>query len=189
MAATRKAAKKAATKTGKKAGKKSAKKPAKKVAKKAAKKALKKAATKAAKKVARKVKKAGKPAKKPARKAQKSAARPEKKKLQKVTSKPVAKPIKTATPRAAAGSKLAAPGVNKAAQPTGTNQVTKKQTAAPETRPMSGPLQPPAVTVVLPTRKPGEEAPKPGASGREFDDEAELEEFDPLFDEVREERD
>jgi len=56
----------------------------------------------------------------------------------------------------------------------------------------SGSMRPSLQTVsnvVLPVRKPGEEAPRPGASGREFEDENELEEFDPLFDEVREERD
>jgi hypothetical protein len=51
------------------------------------------------------------------------------------------------------------------------------------------PADPTVSTVVLPARKPGEQAPKPGAGGREFDDEDDLEEFDPLFDEVREERD
>ncbi|MBE7491112.1 MAG: hypothetical protein HS108_05065 [Planctomycetes bacterium] len=55
--------------------------------------------------------------------------------------------------------------------------------------PVVPPAPLPAPSQVLPVRKAGEEAPRPGAGGRTFADEDELEEFDPLFDEVREEKD
>jgi hypothetical protein len=165
----------------KKAAKTKAKKPAKsKPAKKAARKPVKKTAKKAAKKAARKV------AKKPARgKKQKPSsvkpaakARAEKKSASTTGKKPSmteAKPAKTKKEKVAVGIAPSAPVPGKsratgvAEEPADVDEYETQRQAAVEPFKRSG------------------AAPKPGAAGRLFDDEAELEDYDPLFDEVEEE--
>lgn len=149
-----------------KASKKSARKPAK--ARKAKPARAARGNKKAAKSVTKRAAKAVRPKAKPARKTKHTPKKGTKKNVKSTVKKRPAR--KTADPKPAA-------------------KVDDEVHAPSHSAPVIQPTPLPAPSQVLPVRKAGEEAPKPGAGGRTFEDEDELEEFDPLFDEVREEKD
>jgi hypothetical protein len=154
--------------------KKAAKKPARgKPVKKAAKKAAKNPAKKPAKKAPAGNKGEGKNVKTVAktRTAKKDTAQTTGKK----PSMTEAKPAKNKKEKVAAGVAASEPAPGKARatgvaeEPQDVDEYESQRLAAVEPFKRSG------------------AAPKPGAAGRLFDDEAELEDYDPLFDEVEEE--
>jgi hypothetical protein len=168
-------------------GKNKAKKPAKKPAKgKSSKKAAGKPATKADKKAktaarnAAPKKPSGKKQKhkivKTAKAASKSISKSTGKKQSMTEAKPApAKPAKVKKEKVAVGIAPSVPAPGKS-RPTGVAEEPQDVDEYETQR----------QAAVEPFKRSGA-APKPGAAGRLFDDEAELEDYDPLFDEVEEE--
>jgi hypothetical protein len=169
-------------KAGKKSPKKSAKKAPKKATKKAPKKTAKKASAKPAKKSSAKKsakKSANKPTKRSKGKASKPARKPTTGKSSSVPNKPKLIPRKP----------LPAPAKKKQTVAAGPGQPAKSSPGTFDNEPADvDDYETMRQAAVEPFKRTGE-APKPSTAGRLFDDEEELEDYDPLFDEVGEEDD